>query len=287
MYCQSCGASNAPEARFCHMCGAAIAPAGAPGGPAEATSSGPSAADITLARIGVRSSKGVWITLGVVAAGLVALGAVGTRLIRGDGAASSEGGHAQVDDPFVIGAPLPRGAATPGEDFLEEPPPPAPEPAGSEAGSATRLPAPSRTRTATERSTAPQERQAQGPSAGEQKPSGPPPSPAPPAEESAGSGETALAMDLYGARVRYVVQRYYASRAQGCFDRATRNNPGVSGTVVVSLSIRADGQVRKGSVIRNTTGDAELGACLAAQVGSWKLPPPPGGAAEMEMPFSR
>ena len=33
LYCQECGASNADDARFCNICGTAIAKVGEPGGP--------------------------------------------------------------------------------------------------------------------------------------------------------------------------------------------------------------------------------------------------------------
>ena len=99
--------------------------------------------------------------------------------------------------------------------------------------------------------------------------------------------ERDLELDLYGSRVRYVIRRYYASRAQACFDRATRNAPTVSGTVVVSMTIGADGSVQRARTTRNTTGDASLGQCLQAQVSTWRLPPPPGGSLDMQMPFSR
>ena len=78
-----------------------------------------------------------------------------------------------------------------------------------------------------------------------------------------------------------------AARAQGCFDRATRNNPNVSGTVVVSMTIGSEGAVTDTRIVRNTTGDEVLGNCLRSQVASWQLPPPPGGSLEMQMPFSR
>ena len=53
--------------------------------------------------------------------------------------------------------------------------------------------------------------------------------------------------------------------------------------------IQADGNTRDSRVERNTTGLDSLGACLARQVGSWRLPPPPEGRAPlaMQMPFSR
>lgn len=93
--------------------------------------------------------------------------------------------------------------------------------------------------------------------------------------------------DFYASRVRSVINTYYAARAQACFDRATRNNPSVSGTVVVHMTVGADGHVSNTRVMRNTTGDQTLGNCLSSQVATWQLPPPPGGSLEMQMPFSR
>ena len=77
--------------------------------------------------------------------------------------------------------------------------------------------------------------------------------------------ERDIETDLYAGRVRYVISRYYASRAQGCFDRATRNNASVRGTVVVGFTIGSGGQITRSSVGRNTTGNDTLGHCLANQ----------------------
>ena len=99
--------------------------------------------------------------------------------------------------------------------------------------------------------------------------------------------ERDIAMDLYSAKVRSVVRRYYAPRAQSCFSRATKNNPALHGTVVINMTVGATGQVTKTSVQRNSTGDSNLATCLKGQVKSWKLPPPPAGSLEMQLPFSR
>ena len=98
--------------------------------------------------------------------------------------------------------------------------------------------------------------------------------------------ERDIALEMYASRVRFVIRRYYAARAQTCFDRATRNNPGLRGTVVIRFTIGSDGNVTDSSAIRNTTGEENLGTCLANQVGSWQLPAPEGGPLTLEMPFS-
>lgn len=94
-------------------------------------------------------------------------------------------------------------------------------------------------------------------------------------------------MEEYAARVRSVVRQYYATRAQACFERETRNHQSVRGTVVIGFDILGDGNIRNAQVVRNTTGIDTLGRCLATQVGSWRLPPPPESPLPMQMPFSR
>lgn len=96
-------------------------------------------------------------------------------------------------------------------------------------------------------------------------------------------------MEAYATRVRRFVRTYYLRRAQSCFERETRNAQSVRGTVVIEFEIQADGEIANTRVVRNTTELESLGACLARQVDSWRLPPPPEGEAPlaMQMPFSR
>jgi TonB family protein len=69
---------------------------------------------------------------------------------------------------------------------------------------------------------------------------------------------------------------------------ATRNTPSLTGTVVIGMTIGADGAVSGSRVVRNSTGDAGLGTCLQNQVRSWRLSAPPGGeSVTMNLPFSR
>jgi TonB family protein len=95
-------------------------------------------------------------------------------------------------------------------------------------------------------------------------------------------------MDLYAGRVRFLISRYYAARAQTCFDRATRADPSLSGTVTVGMTIAPDGSISGARVARNSTGDASLGTCLQNEIRQWRLSPPPGGeSVTMNLPFSR
>jgi TonB family protein len=102
-----------------------------------------------------------------------------------------------------------------------------------------------------------------------------------------GDSPTSIELDMYAGHVRRVIRRFYAARARSCFERATRNNHSLRGTVVVRFTIGGQGQVEQSQSIHNTTGNEDLGRCLAGQVGSWRLPPPPAGQTlELEMPFS-
>ncbi len=325
----------APAARGAGLSGAQQSPFG-----------GDSMLGVTLGGIGVQSAKKAWITVLAVAAFLVAAGALATWLaMRGS---DDGGGHAEADDPFVLGTPLTEETDGVPDESVEGDPTPedidfitgggATTMAGSSAGSTMR--STSRRATGSGSSSAGSTGGSTGSttsmeSAGGSTGSGGGSTMASTGGSSAGSGtggstameptggstdsesggsttmestggstgsgsggslptdtesapeERDLELELYGSRVRYVVRRYYAGRAQNCFDRATRNDPHVSGTVVIAMTIGADGEVGRTSVQRNTTGNETLGSCLSSQVASWRLPPPPGGSLDMTMPFSR
>lgn len=93
---------------------------------------------------------------------------------------------------------------------------------------------------------------------------------------------------MYAGRVRFLISRYYAARAATCFDRATREDPSISGTVTMGMTIGSDGAVSSARVVRNSTGNASLGTCLQNEIRQWRLSPPPGGeSVTMNLPFSR
>lgn len=379
MYCQSCGASNSDDAKFCNQCGGRIArpgdaggpaPVGGPGGgpsatavgmgtpaasgiaaPSSASASapasvnvweqqqtsgsggGPSMMSVSLDTIGVRSTKKVWAGIALVALLLVGLGALGSWLLRGEPEVVAEAGHAQPEDPFVIGTPLPPSEVptTPVQPVDD----PATDTSPRSAMTGSTSTGSTRTDTHTSTTMTGSSTGTTGSSAGSTSMAGNDSTtsmsstgttsmagatgdtstmgstdtgtsvdPGTSMDTGTSTGSTGgtgtipnlggdlpeerdLELELYGSRVRFVVQRYYVARAQTCFDHATRNNPNVSGTVVVNMTIGADGNVSDTSVARNTTGDEVLGNCLRSQVASWQLPPPPGGSLQMQMPFSR
>jgi TonB family protein len=336
IFCQACGSQNAPDARFCNMCGAPIAKVGTPGGPIEhtqlgvgltpdtsshastnanagTTSSSPgyypgggNTMSVQLDAIGIRSTKKTWATLGGIALLVFALGGVATFFTMRS--AHEDTGGAAEEDPFEVGSPQIEGADE--VDFVSGrrdgqgmPTPPSPTtPSGTTPPSTTEMGTtpstttptvatnttmsqtstnPSTMTTPTTMETTPTTMETtpvtmeEPPTTMETTPTDTPP-------------EGEMEMEMYASRVRYLVRRYYLPRSQSCFEHATRNNPSLHGQVMVSLTIGATGTVTSSSVARNSTGDTGLGSCLATQVRSWQLTPPPGGEPiTMTLPFSR
>ncbi len=317
MFCQACGAENEKDARFCNMCGATIAAAGSPGGPTpasptalgmgldsepapaqESSQESASMMNVSLEDLGVRSNAQAGLVMAGVVVLLMAAGGAFTYLGTGREPAAPETGHAEANAPFVIGAPIPEGLGAP---LPASAPPPTSaelEPEARAASASTgRAPSTSRpSRPSRGSSGAPpsvDEPDALTPAPIEEAaPSETPRAPAPDSaipEASEGTlEERDVELEMYAGRVRFLVQRYYSARAQTCFDHATINNPGLHGAVVIDMTIGSSGEVSAASVARNSTGDAELGGCLARQVGSWRVSPPPSGEPlQMQMPFSR
>ena len=99
-----------------------------------------------------------------------------------------------------------------------------------------------------------------------------------------------MEMELYSSRIRSFIRTYYIRRASSCFEHASRNADGmVRGTVVISFTIAANGDVGNAAIARNTTNNESVASCLHRQVDAWRLPTPPEGRAplSMQMPFSQ
>jgi hypothetical protein len=278
---------------------------------------------ISLSAIGVRSRGKAWGVLIAAVLGLLGLGALGMWLAMsvqeggGEVAQADETtapdvlppepesgtGEIEVGDPIpegtdqpdvITGMPRPRRTGEAAEPSAPTKRTPTPRPTPTEGGS---VPEPWTNQPSGGGRPAQGTEQPSTGTSGTERPSTEQPS----TEQPSGGGtrpepdwealeeEVPDEMDEYSTRVRSVIRTYYMRRAQTCFDMASRNNPSVRGTVLIGFEILSDGHVRNTSVDRNTTGIDTLGRCLATQVGSWQLPPPPDGSAPlaMQMPFSR
>lgn len=256
-----------------------------------------------LASLGIVSKRKTWTILIGGGAALLLLGGIATYFaMRNDEAPQ---GTAHEGDPFTIGAPTPDVDYVSGSNDPHTPTLPSTRDAGGAlpaptTGSAATLrehgttgstttgtlpptdPLPITGTTTTTGSTTTGTTETTGSTTtGTTETTG---------STTTGTPETpdpALEMEMYSGRVRYLVRRYYSGRAQSCFNDATERNPSLSGQVVLSIHIAADGQVSGAHVRSNTTGDDGLGACLAAQANSWQVGPPPAGETDMSFPFSR
>ena len=62
-----------------------------------------------------------------------------------------------------------------------------------------------------------------------------------------------------------------------CYESRLKRNPELKGKVVIHFVVHGGGTVIESSVIENSTGDSELGACIASQVRAIRFPPAQGG----------
>ncbi len=235
----------------------------------------------------VRKGSGLVIAFAV---GLLAVGAVTFALSSGGESASSADAGVDAHRPMVIGTPvfIERSTVVPvDEETLAR------VEAEDRAAMASSAP-PSPTR----RSTATRTR-ARRPT---------PSSPTEPSRDTTsgtdgesatmattgGRGRTITASDgpearaaavAYRVESQRVIQQRYLSQVQDCFHRATRTDPSLSGQVTLGLIPADDGHVMGSRAVRDTIG-AGVGACVAGAARSWRLPPPPPNALEMQMTFS-
>lgn len=265
---------------------------------------------VQLEAIGIRSSKKTWATIAAIALLVFVLGGVATFFTM-KGTQPPEGG-ANAEDPFEVGSPEIQGAED--VDFVSGrregsmPTPPTPNPTtttptgdtpqGVDTSMTTAPATPSTpsTAVASNTTTMSQTTPSTMTTTMDTEPTMDPeptptmdPEPTPTMDpEPTETEPPQMELSDYTNRVRYLVRRYYLPRSQSCFEHATRNNPSLHGQVTVSLTIGANGRVTASSVARNSTGDTQLGSCLATQVRTWELTPPPGGEPiTMTLPFSR
>ena len=76
--------------------------------------------------------------------------------------------------------------------------------------------------------------------------------------------------------VRRVIRQHVAEY-RACYERRLNLNHGLEGKVTMKFVIGGNGDVIVAQVDEDTSGDAELGACLTDRVRRWGFPPPSGG----------
>lgn len=72
---------------------------------------------------------------------------------------------------------------------------------------------------------------------------------------------------------------------KACYERQLKRNNKLAGAVKVQFTIEQSGRVERASVTENSTGDAELGTCIANQIRTWRFRQPDGGSITVAYPF--
>jgi TonB family protein len=75
------------------------------------------------------------------------------------------------------------------------------------------------------------------------------------------------------------------AQAKGCYERALRNNAGVEGRLLVSVTVGAQGQVCSSRVTDQGLGDVAVANCVQRMFQSASFPPPAGGCVNMAVPL--
>ncbi len=130
----------------------------------------------------------------------------------------------------------------------------------------------------------------------------PPPPPPPPEEpkdaeaekeepkkvvrSSGGSGACSDPCNGTAPGSLHAALRAKGGQARGCYERALRLNPTLSGRITVAARIGAQGQVCSANVAQNTLGDSSVATCVAQMFRSGKFPAPNGGCVDVQVPLN-
>jgi hypothetical protein len=72
---------------------------------------------------------------------------------------------------------------------------------------------------------------------------------------------------------------------KGCYERALKRNPNLSGKIVMHWTITPAGTVQGVDVEQDSMGDSEVSTCIKVLIARWRFPAPSGGAVEVGFPF--
>jgi len=70
-----------------------------------------------------------------------------------------------------------------------------------------------------------------------------------------------------------------------CYEKRLKRNPELKGKIVIRFVIHPGGKVISVEIIENSTGDSELGRCIASRVKAIRFPPAEGGETAVTYPF--
>ena len=70
-----------------------------------------------------------------------------------------------------------------------------------------------------------------------------------------------------------------------CYQRRLAANPALAGTIGIHWYITETGEVPESCITEDTTGDAELAACVNVLVTTGVFPKPRGGTVDVLFPF--
>ena len=73
---------------------------------------------------------------------------------------------------------------------------------------------------------------------------------------------------------------------KGCYQRALKRNPKLSGKIAIRLVINPTGKVTDVEIETDSVGDSQVTSCIVGYARRWRFPPPEGGGtAEVAVPF--
>ncbi len=98
------------------------------------------------------------------------------------------------------------------------------------------------------------------------------------------TGEITASGALDSAAIAAVVKSKL-SGIKYCYEKELKNNPKLSGKVLVAFTIGETGDVVSYSVLNSTLGNAEAEQCMLRMIRRWKFPAPKGGQVTVEYPF--
>jgi TonB family protein len=101
-----------------------------------------------------------------------------------------------------------------------------------------------------------------------------------------GGARGAYAPGVYrsNASLLAVIQRY-AAGIQYCYGNELKRQEGLSGKLVVALTVAASGEVLEATIVESTIPSSRLATCALAQIREWRFPPIEYGVTAFQAPF--